>query len=309
MRTSSKAGSAAVKVAKLPIAAQTHTLAAPPRSATLTKPDGTRVPVPVRQVPVALITVDPEYQRDLDQGWVGRQARDGWDAALAGVVTLSERGGRLYAIDGMHRIELARQCGVSHLWSYVITGLTQTAEADLFAQFNQKRRALKVWELFKANQTAQKAEALDISRTVHQVGFRIERDSRPGTITAVGALIRVYRLGGEALLKDTLVIIRRLWTLDDPGALRGQVIHGLAIFLHSFQHEPQFRMERLEKVLPETAPTKLLRLAQDIASRRQSATVGPANVGEALRDLYNKGIGADHRLGALRAGSGKKLAR
>lgn len=277
------------------------------RKAILTKPDGTKVEVPVRELPVALVTVDSQYQRDLDQNWVGRQARDGWDTALAGVITVSSRAGRMFAVDGMHRVELARQCGVEKVWAHVLTGLSQQQEADLFAKFQQKRRALKVWELFKADTTAQKEEALDIARTVHQVGFRIERDHRQGTITAVGSLYKVYRLGAVDLLKDTLTVIKRLWTLDDPGALRGQVIHGIAIFLHSFQHEPQFRMERLEKVLPETAPTKLLRLAQDIASRRQSATVGPANVGEALRDLYNKGIGTDHRLGSLRSGAGKKL--
>lgn len=278
------------------------------RPAILTKPDGTKVEVPVRQVPVAIITTDPEYQRDLDQTWVGRQAHDGWDAALAGVVTISERAGRLYVIDGQHRVELARQCGITQVWAYVITGLTQKGEADLFTQFQQKRRALKVWELFKADTTAQKEDVLTISRVVHQVGFRVERENRAGTITAVGALMKVYRLGGQDLLKDTLTVIKRLWTLDDPGALRGQVIHGIAIFLHSFQNEPQFRMDRLEKVLPETAPSKLLRLAQAIASKRQSATVGPANVGEALRDLYNQGIGADRRLGSLRASSGKRLS-
>lgn len=276
------------------------------RKASFVAADGKKVTIPVRRVRVSDMYVDSVYQRDLDNGWIEKRVRDGWSEPLAQVVTLSARGGRLYVVDGQHRLALARGCGVDSLWAYVIEGLTQKEEAEKFAQFQRLRRALRIWETFKADTVAQKAEALEIARTVHQVGFRIDRSGTAGTITAIGALVSIHKLGGGPLLRDTLTIIKRLWTLDDSMALRGQIMHGIAIFLHSFEHEPQFRMERLEKVLPETAPAKLLRLAQDIASRRASATVGPASVGEALRDLYNKGIGPDHRLGSLRAGNGKR---
>jgi Family of unknown function (DUF6551) len=276
------------------------------RKATLTKADGTKVAVPVRRISVSDISIDSEYQRDLDNVWVQKMVRDGWQEALAGVVILSSRAGRLLAVDGQHRVALARECGVRQVWAYIIEGLSQAQEADLFGQFQRKRRSLRVWETFKADTTAQKKDALDIARTVHQVGFRIDRSATAGTITAIGALISIHKLGGVDLLRDTLTVIKRLWTLDDAMALRGQIMHGIAIFLYSFEHEPQFRMERLEKVLPETAPAKLLRLAQAIASRRSSASVGAANVGEALRDLYNKGISPDRQLGALRSGSGKR---
>ncbi len=276
------------------------------RKATITKPDGRQVAVPVRRVKVSEIDIDHAYQRDLDAAWIEKQARVGWNEAQAGVVTLSARAGRLRCIDGQHRVNLARECGVHEVWAYVLEGLTQAQEADLFTKFQKVRRQLKVWDLFKADTVAQKEEALTVARVVNRTGFRISRESGPGYINAVGTLLRIYRWGGEDALADTLTIIKRLWTLDDAMALRGQIIEGVALFLHSFQHQPQFRMERLEKVMPETAPAKLLRLAQDIASRRSVATVGSSNIGEALRDLYNKGIANDHKLGALSKG-GKRL--
>lgn len=278
-----------------------------PRKATLTKSDGSKITLPVRRVNIADISLDSHYQRDLNNDWVSKQVRDvGWSEALGQVVTLSARGGRLLTIDGQHRIAIARELGIVQVWAYVLEGLSQAQEADLFGQFQRKRRALRIWETFRADTVAQKTDALDIARTVYQLGYRIDRTGTAGTISAIGALVSIYKLGNTELLRDTLTVIKRLWTLDDSMALRGQIMHGIAIFLHSFEHEPQFRMERLEKVLPETAPAKLLRLAQDIASRRASATVGPASVGEALRDLYNKGISPDNRLGSLRSGNGKR---
>lgn len=276
------------------------------RRATVTKSDGRKATVPVRLINVAEITIDSVYQRDLENTFIDEHFRDGWKEHLAQVLTLSLRGGRLFCIDGQHRLAGARQCGVVQVWAYVMEGLTQQEEADLFTQFQLKRRALKIWELFKADTAAQKKAALDISRAVHRSGFRIDRNNGVGIITAIGALTSIYKLGGEELLADTLTLIHRLWTLDDAMALRGQIMYGLAIFLYSFQGEPQFRIDRVETVLPITAPAKLLRLAQAIASRRSSATVGAANVGEALRDLYNKGIDPERRLGALRARSGKR---
>lgn len=277
------------------------------RRATVTKPDGSKMQVPLRRIAVSELTIDSLYQRDLDQTWVQTQVRDGWDEAKSIGIIASARGGRLLVIDGQHRVELARQLGVPSVWVYVKDGMTQAQEAELFEELQTKRRALKIWERFKARTAAQKKDALEITTAVHKAGFRIDRNNTPGTISAIGALTSIYKLGDVALLTDTLTTIRRLWTLDDSKALSGQVMHGIAIFLHSFQHQPQFRMERLDKVLPATAPLKLLRLAQDIASRRQSATVGPGTVGEALRDLYNKGVGPDHRLGALTTKAGKRM--
>jgi len=145
------------------------------RKAIVVAPDGTKTETTIRLVNVADVTIDSIYQRDVEQDWVQAQVRDGWDERRAGVILLSVRGGRLLCIDGQHRVELARQCGIPQLWAQFLVGLSQQQEADLFELLQTKRRQLKVWELFKARTAANKTDALDISRTVHQVGFRIDR--------------------------------------------------------------------------------------------------------------------------------------
>jgi hypothetical protein len=276
------------------------------RTAILTKPDGSKAKIPVRLLRISDVVNDTNYQRDPDSTWLQKRVREGWNEAQAGVITVSSRGGRLWCVDGQHRVALAQECGVSHVWAYVLEGLTQAQEADLFTKFQKLRRSLKVWDLFKADTVAQKDEAMTVARVVHRTGFRISRETGPGYINAVGTLLRIYRWGGEETLADTLTVIKRLWTLDDSMALRGQIIEGIALFLGSFQHQPQYSGDRLDKVLTTNAPARLMRDAQAIASKRSTATVGASNVGEALLDLYNRGISADRRLGPLTK-SGKRI--
>lgn len=279
------------------------------RVATVVRGDGTtkKVTLPVRLVPVDRIIVDSEYQRDLDRSWVQKQKNNGWDEALAQVVTLSSRGGLLHCVDGQHRVELARECHIDKLWAYVIEGLSKKEEADLFTQFQLRRRALKVYELFKADLVADKAHALDIVKVVHSHGLRIDRHAGVGVVRAVGALVRVHRLGGRMLLDETLRVLLREWSLDDADVLQGKVIEGLAIYLHSFRNDPNFDMTRLDRVMPKIGPTALVRRAQKLASERASASVSPALLAEALRNAYNEGLAVKNKLGSLVGFSGKKL--
>lgn len=281
------------------------------RTATITRPDGSKkqVQVPVRLVPVALIAVDSDYQRDLDNGWVKKRKAAGWSDALAQVITLSSRGGALHCVDGQHRVALARECGVEKVWAYVLEGLTKTQEADLFTQFQLQRRALKVYELFRADMAGQKTHALEIVTSLHKHGLRIDEKGRSGagTVSAIGALVRIHRLGGKRLLDNTLDVLLREWTLNDADVLQGKVIEGLAIYLFSFQADPNFDMRRLDKVMPKVGPTLLIRKAQKLASERASATVNPSLVAEALRQAYNEGLAIKNRLGTLVSAKGKKL--
>lgn len=282
--------------------------------ASVTTADGgkRKVQAPVRQINVADISVDSEYQRDLDNAFVQKMLarHGGWREDKADLLLLSARGGRLWCLDGQHRLAMARECGVTKVWARVLEGLTKAEEAIRFAEAQEERRALRVAEKFKAHLAGNKEHALDIVKVLHAHQLRIDTKGHGsvGHISAIGALVKVYELGGKSLLDDTFTVLLREWTLDDTDAFQGRVIHGVAIYLFSFQTDPNFDIRRLDRVMPKIGPTLLLRKAQKLASLRQSATVSPALVAEALKQAYNEGLAAKNKLGDLRRSDGKKRA-
>ena len=97
-----------------------------------------------------------------------------------------------------------------------------------------------------------------------------------------------------------------MWIGEDK-ALSGPVLKGLALFLHSAGQQPEFRRERLVRVMQSFAPTKIGRLAQAIADKRNATTAGPANFAEALHVEYNKNIPkGDQPLAPLTIGSKRR---
>jgi hypothetical protein len=223
----------------------------------------------IRRVPTGIIQVDHRYQRDLEAKRVERYARE-WDDNKAGVLTLSERAGVLFCLEGQHRLAAAKAANVAQVNAYVIVGLSQTEEADLFVSLNQERKRLTSWALFKAETVAGRADALEIIRITNTSGFFIDQSPGDDHIVAVEALKRAYRLGGEQLLRRVLGAIHSGW-LGEQRATSGQIVYGLALFFHACTKQPQYTEERFEQVIQKHSPARILREAQTIADRRSAS--------------------------------------
>lgn len=241
----------------------------------------------LRQVPVDAVKIDHSYQRDLKSDWV--QLHLPFNARQAGAIVLSDRMGGPYCIDGQQRTGLARASGEHFINAFVIEGLTQADEAELFVRYQRDRTNLTAWALFRAERVSGNPETAAMERIVNNAGFRISNKAggSPTTITAIDAIRYVHRYGGDDLLSRTLGLIKDLWIGEDK-ALSGQVVKGLALFLHSAGQQPAYQRARLIKVMEKHGPNKVLRLAQTVAVSRNATTAGPANVAEALLLEYNK---------------------
>ena len=241
----------------------------------------------MRSVPVHVIKVDPKYQRDLKQSFVNDAGP--YDPSRATTVVLSSRAGGPYCIDGGHRIAIARASGVSHVNAFVIDGLTQADEADLFVKLQRMRRALSSFDLFRAEDAAGHPETRAMIRVVHNAGFHLvpKAGGSPTAITAIDSVRYIHRYGGDDLLNRTLGLVKEVW-FSEPKALSGPTLKGLALFLHSAGQEPNFRRDRLLAVMRKHGPMKVERLAQGIAMRRNAASVGPGNFAEAIHAEYNR---------------------
>lgn len=253
----------------------------------------------IRKVPLRDLRLDSNYQRDLEASKV-RKMVDDWDPRRAQVVILSHRAGILWIVDGQHRVAALRERGELYVLAQVLEGLSQSEEADLFVALQRGRKNLNAWDLFKAETAAGHEDVLNLVRIVNSHGFQIDRTAGHGHIGAVGALRRIYSLGGEPLLSLCLNTVRQVW-VGDKKALDGHAIEGLALFMHSFRGEPQFDSGRAFHILEGTPAITFLRLAQEIAQNRSSASSSATNVAEAIRNKYNERLAPAKKLGAIQA--------
>lgn len=241
----------------------------------------------LRRVPVDIVKTDHRYQRDTSAQWV--TAHQPFNPEQAGAIVLSSRAGGPFCIDGGHRLALARADGIHHINAFVIDGLTQADEARLFTRYQRERRNLTSFALFRADVVSGDPETLALVRVVHSAGFTLERKGGPNNITAIDSLRVIQRLGGDDLLSRTLDLVNRMW-LGETKSLSGQVLKGLSFFLHSAGQQPSFSRERLERVMTDLAPVKVIRLAAGIADHRRASSVGPGDVAQALYEHYQKSL-------------------
>jgi hypothetical protein len=197
-----------------------------------------------------------------------------------------------------------QELGVPSCFAIVLEGLTKIEEADLFVKKQYGRKSLSIWELFTAEKVATHEDVLTIIRVVTKCGYVISAANGHNHIVAVGALRRIYRMGGPELLAVTLQTTGSLWSTaegqDGSVSRQGIILHGLAIFLHSFRGLPGYDPKRTQNILVKNSPGKFLRWAQEIAMTRRTTESSAVNVAEAIRNAYNNGLGKGKKLDAIR---------
>lgn len=246
----------------------------------------------IRKMPVAMLKTDSAYQREPSSAWV--QARLPFDSSKANTVVVSTRKGGPYVVDGGHRVKLAHESGVQFINAFVVDDLTQAQEAILFRDLNRERTGHTSRGLYRAELVGQDVDTVLMTRIVHRAGFQLPTDAKSRgerVITAIDSVRWIFRQkDGPVLLEEVLKYI------DDGGwvgmdkALSGPILKGLAIFLRSERQRAMFQPQRLRKVMSEKPPLALLVLAQQIAIKRRTASIGSSNVAEAMLEFYNKNI-------------------
>lgn len=186
----------------------------------------------LRWVFVNEISVNPRAQRDLRPGWAAQIAAD-FDPDRFTPPLVSLRGGRHYVIDGQHRVEALRVMGWDdqQVQCWVYEGLTEAEEADLFLWHNN-RRSVNAFDKFQTAVVAERPEQVDIDRIVRLSGLKVAQ-GLPASISAVGALQKVYTYGPEVLAR-TLRIVSDSY--GDDG-LKGDVLSGIGIMCARYNGE------------------------------------------------------------------------
>lgn len=247
-----------------------------------------------QMVPISELHVDPEAQRKVSQAWVKAHVPV-FDVDQLGYIVVNRRSdGRLYVVDGQHRVELMRAVGWGDqtIHAEMFDGLTQAEEAELFNARNE-RRSVRVYDKFRISVTAGDEEAVDITRIVNAHGLVISDQLQDGHVMAVDALRRLYRGAGIASAKEgpvalskALGVIIQAWG-KSGSSVNGQVILsvGMLFLRYGREIDPKDLAKKLGP-FPGGAPGVLgrARAMKEIRGRPIPHCVASIAV-----DVYNRG--------------------
>lgn len=237
------------------------------------------------------LRVSAGAQREFSESW-GSYLEKNFNLDLVGMLTVSFRDGVYWVIDGQHRTHgliswAKREFGDEWPeWTVHVNAhynLTERAEAALFLAFNN-RRTISAYDKFTVGVTADLAVPTDINRVVLAVGLRVDKARKPGSISAVGALEYVYRMGDAVLLRKTLSTIKTAWA---GMGFDSDIIKGAALVLN--RYEGRLDEARLvQKLAAYPAGAKGVRQVAHVMKDSHGAKMDVAHAA-AITDIYNRG--------------------
>lgn len=244
-------------------------------------------------VPVADIRVSDQAQRELRPGKASKIAADFDPDRLTPPIVSRRDDGRLFVIDGQHRVEAMRLIGWGdqNIECFVHTGLTERGEADLFLWHND-RTAVSALDKFLVGVTANRGEELAINRIVQDAGLHVATSGGSvGGIQAVSALRKTYANGGDVLAR-TLRIAAGAY--GDDG-LHADVIEGVGLLVarHNGAMDDDRATTRLATARGGIGSlrTKANRLKAELGATRGQCVAGAAteiiNAGKGGKKLPN----------------------
>lgn len=236
-----------------------------------------------KQVNTRDIFVDPLYQRDLNNGKVGKIVRE-WNPYLVNAVKVSYREGKLWVFDGQHTIAAikskhnGRDCMVD---CKVFYGLTRLDEMELFIAQNGASTAVQTIEKFRALFNNGDKEIVHMVRTCERIGFIVDfkRGQANGRIVAVSALYKAYKTLDEKDFIDMLSIIKDAWN-GVPESVSAEILGGMTRFYSAYKGS--FNRSRLVRELSKNSPLAIIR------DGRVTASGGNLRYARVILGIYNK---------------------
>jgi hypothetical protein len=249
----------------------------------------TRRPSKVYDVPLGKMRVPPALvtQRQFRKAHGDKLAAE-LDLNKLGLPVLNHRDGVFWVLDGQHRLYALKQFGFSDndvLPCEVYEQLSDAEMADIFLG-RDDRRAVSPYDKFHVSCTAGHRRELDIRRAVESNGLVVGQVREENTVSAVGALGKVYDKAGESVLGKTLRTLRKAYN-GDPTAFDRAMIEGLGLTFH--RYNGKINDGEMVEALGSNTVRSLLRRAE--AQRERTGNQQAQCVASAIVDLYNKGRG------------------
>lgn len=171
------------------------------------------------------LEIDPRYQRSIDNGESQALIADiaiNWHWGRAQVLTVSRREGRLFVVDGQHRLAAAKLRGDIQQLPCLIEEFTDVAEeAALFNDLNGKRRPVSAIDKFRAALVAGETECIAIGAALERAGLSLAPHSnplfwKPAQLANSGGIRAAWKVHGAEATELALTLM--------ANAFEGQVL-------------------------------------------------------------------------------------
>lgn len=243
-----------------------------------------------RKVKVRDLLVDENYQRATTSNRV-------WDIVLnfdwflfnALWVANRRRSGKLYVVDGRHRLRAAYILGIEEVWCEIHATTGSKQEAKIFLQLTTKRRKMTSAQAFQAKLVMEDPQAQDIQRIVSKHKFvlidaALYRGTiyRENVISAVGTLEHIYEMSGRRALDNVLYTLRAAW----DGVPATLTVWSLRATWMIYQRHPDADPDKVARKLGEKDPWGLIERGQRFGHENEiSQSQAVADVFEKVAEL------------------------
>jgi hypothetical protein len=148
------------------------------------------------------IKFDHDYQRSKNNDKIIAIAKD-WSWLAMGVITIADRGGQLFAVDGMHRVSAALlRSDIDTLPCIIFKSKGIFEEAKGFVQANTLRKAISTYDKHRALVVAGDENAIFVQQLIDKEGFVYSTGSgTPNGVKCYGVLHKLAKTKREGLVK------------------------------------------------------------------------------------------------------------
>lgn len=233
------------------------------------------------------------YNRKINRSWVNAIKRE-WRDELENPAIVSHRDGRYYIVDHQHQVQAKYElsgCDPNLLIRCdVRTGLTLAQEADLYYRLNVSSKSLSFADRLIGLIEAEDANAVRFREAVEKSGWVIGSNS----LSAVKEAWKIFNTAdGEQRLTEILVTANKCWP-GEPSGISSQMLRGFAVF---FRNHPDYKKDRLVKVLSQYQPSELMRKASSYYKQMDSRSFTlPYCTYSIIVNAYNKGLRGSGKL-------------
>lgn len=259
----------------------------------MAKPHSTRRPSKIRPVPINQMRVPPALvtQREFRKAHGDRLAAE-LDLNKLGFPIINHRDGHYWVLDGQHRIYAMRQNGFEKdaLDCEVYEDLTDEEMADIFLG-RDARKAVAPFDKFHVACTAGYSREVGIRRAVEAQGIRVGRQKEENTVSAIGALGKVYDKAGGGKNGEIVVgqVVRTIKNAfgGDPTSFDKALIEGIGFVFNRYNGLTKER--DLSAKLAAKGVRGILRRAE--AQRERIGNLKGQCVAAVVVETYNGGLG------------------
>lgn len=241
------------------------------------------------------LLIDHSYQRDRKSTKNIQDYAKSWSWYACGALSVVNRSGKFYVIDGQHRLEAALlRKDIDKLPCILFQSDGIKDEAKRFLEANNKRSAVTIGDKVKALEKMEDQVILDIKDIIESTGHILGHKSvtkKVRVITCVATLIKTYKINPE--------IFKKIWPLNaaihKDSAIHGMIWEGL-FYLERYciTQNRSILEDRFENRLIKTGREKIL---SGISDARVFYKAGGAYVyAMALAGIMNYGLPTDKRI-------------